>query len=155
MSNIDQSALDQAKEMLATSVPFAQHVGVSVTSVVDGLAMATLGDDEFTKNHVGIHHSGALFTVGQAASGAALAGVMADVLLEMHPLVKSASISYRKPASGVITATASTSKPGSKARSEYAANGRTTFLIDVSMTNSDGDEVASMNVEWVVTRPTG
>lgn len=153
MSDIDQAALDFVKELLGTAVPFANHVGITITSLADGMAMATLPDEPFTKNHVATHHAGALFTVAEAASGAALAGVMADVLTEMRPLVSSSTISYRKPAVGVITATASTSKPGSTARSEYATDGRTSFEIDVSLTNTDGDEVASMTVDWVVTRP--
>lgn len=155
MSEIDQAALDFVKDVLGSAVPFATHVGVTVTVVTDGMAMATLVDEPHTKNHVATQHAGALFTVAEAASGAALAGVMANVLTEMHPVVKSSTISYRKPATGVITATASTSKPGSKARAEYAADGRTAFDIEVSMTNRDGDEVASMTVGWVVTRPSG
>lgn len=153
MSEIDRAALDAVKELLGTAVPFASHVGITITSVADGLAMATLADEPFTKNHVATHHAGALFTVAEAASGAALAGVMADVLTEMRPLVTSSTISYRKPAVGVITATASTSKPGSKARAEYAADGRTGFEIEVSLNNTDGEEVASMTVEWVVSGP--
>jgi uncharacterized protein (TIGR00369 family) len=151
MSDIDQAALDFVKDMLGQHVPFAKHAGVTITSLTDGTAMATLVDEPFTKNHVNTQHAGALFTLAEAASGAALAGVMANVLTEMRPLVKSSTISYRKPAEGVITATASTSKPGSKARAEYATDGRTAFTIEVSMTNPAGDEVASMSVEWIVT----
>lgn len=154
MSDVDPAALDLVKELLASVVPFAQHAGVTVTTVGDGMAMATLADEAFTKNHVGTQHAGALFTVAEAASGAALAGVMANVLSEMHAVVRSSTISYRAPANGPITATASTSKPGFTARNEYAAEGRTSFDIDVSMTDAEGDEVASMTVEWVVTRPT-
>ena len=153
MSEIDPAVLDTVKELLGTAVPFAAHAGVTVTSVTDGMAMAELADERFTKNHIGTHHAGALFTAAEAASGAALAGAMANVLTEMRAVVRSSTISYRTPAEGVITATASTSKPGSTARAEYAADGRTTFDIDVSMTNAAGDEVASMTVAWLVSRP--
>lgn len=153
MSDIDPAAFDVVKDALAAAVPFASHAGVEVTSVGDGTARSALVDEPFTKNHVGTHHAGALFTLAEAASGAALAGAMANVLLEMHAVVRSSTISYRKPATGVLTATASTSKPGSVARSEYASDGRTTLSVEVSIITDDGDEVATMNVEWVVTRP--
>ena len=148
------STLEIVRGVIEASVPFASHIGLEVTMVNDGTAMVVLADEEFTKNHVGSTHAGALFTLAEVASGSAMAGVMVDEIGRIDALVRSSTISYRKPATGVITATASTSKPGSKMRSEYHNDGRTSFAIDVSMTDTDGDEVASMTVEWVVTRPT-
>ena len=148
------STLEIVRGVIKASVPFASHIGLEVTMVTDGTAMVILADEPFTKNHVGSTHAGALFTLAEVASGSAMAGVMVDAIDEIDALVRSSTISYRKPATGVITATASTSKPGSKMRSEYETDGRTSFAIDVSMTDTDGDEVAAMTVDWVVTRPT-
>ena len=56
-------------------------------------------------NHVGSQHAGALFTVAEAASGAAFLGAFADRLAEVTPLARSAEISYEKIAKGPIEAT--------------------------------------------------
>ena len=58
------------------------------------------------RNHVGSQHAGALFSAGEAASGAAFVGAFAEQLGNLTPLAESADIAYRKLAQGVITATA-------------------------------------------------
>merc|ERR1739841_235484 len=41
-------------------------------------------------------HAGAMFTLGEAASGAALGGVLGDQLLAVRPVAADASIKYLK-----------------------------------------------------------
>ena len=56
-------------------------------------------------NHVGSQHAGALFSAGEAASGAAFVGAFAERLGDITPLARSAEITYLKLAKGPITAT--------------------------------------------------
>ncbi|MEK7247917.1 MAG: DUF4442 domain-containing protein, partial [Chloroflexota bacterium] len=97
---------DQLKTMLGSVVPFANHVGVEITDITAGAASATLPEAPHLLNHVGTQHAAALYAVAEAASGAAMAGLIADVLMSVTPLAKTASIRYLKPARGPITATA-------------------------------------------------
>src|SRR4051794_23587239 len=84
-----------------TSLPFNALIGVAA----DGDAL-TLRESETIHNHVGTVHAGALFTLGEAASGVAIARQVLSVLGGAMPVTKTASIAYRRPARGRIRATA-------------------------------------------------
>ena len=76
-----------------------------MAEVGEGRGVITLPDDERLHNHVGSQHAGALFSAGEAASGAAFVGAFAEHLGNITPLARSADISYLKLAKGPITAT--------------------------------------------------
>ena len=139
--------------MLGSIVPFATHVGVSVDRVGDGTAVATLPDAEELKNHVGTQHAGALYTVAEAASGAAMAGAMAPFVADAVSVVKQSSSRFVAPARGPITASAVATRDATDVRSEYEISGRTAFTMQVSLTDGPGIEVAEMDFEWVVRAP--
>ena len=86
---------------LAAATPFARHAGVEIVEIADGLATARLVQAEQLSNHIGTVHAGALFTLGETASGAAMVGAFAEVATQMRPLATSAKISYLKLASGI------------------------------------------------------
>lgn len=137
-------------EHLGEAVPFAAHVGVQLTAVADGTATALLPDAPTSLNHVGSQHAGALFTVAEAASGAAMVGALHDRFLEVRPLVRSAAVTYRKVARGPITASAATLLPGDELRATLDREGRVEVGVEVAMTDAAGGEVASLHVDWVV-----
>ncbi len=144
---------DLLRDQLDASVPFARHTGVRLVRVGDGEAVAVLPDEPFTKNHVGSQHAGALFTLAEAASGAAMAGALAPMILEVRPLVRTARATYRKLAKGEITATATTGRPADELRVALERDGRVEFEVAVTMRDALDVEVATLDVEWVVTRP--
>lgn len=141
---------DVIKAQLGAAVPFAQHAGVVLTEVGDGTATARLEQTADTINHIGSQHAGALFTLGETVSGAAMAGAIAPVLMQARPLVPSATIAYSKVAKGTITATARTSEPGADLLERLRAEGRAAFEVTVSLANEEGAEVATMTVTWHV-----
>lgn len=49
--------------------------------LVDGKASAQLAQRDDTTNHIKTQHAGAIFTLGEAASGAAMAATLAVVIL--------------------------------------------------------------------------
>ncbi len=57
------------RDQLNRSVPFASHTGIAIDEIRDGEAIASLEQSDVTINHIGTQHAGALFTLGQAASG--------------------------------------------------------------------------------------
>jgi uncharacterized protein (TIGR00369 family) len=144
---------DLIRSHLATSVPFAAHTGVELVSVGDGTAVALLPQQPTSVNHIGSQHAGALFTVAEAASGAAMAGALADRILETRPLVRSATATYVKVARGTITAEATTVQDGATLRGALDRDGRTEAAVEVSMRDELGVEVARLHVDWVVSLP--
>lgn len=135
---------------LRQSVPFAAHVGVELVSVGDGEGVAQLAEAPHGLNHVGTHHAGALFTLAEAASGAAMAGALAPVLLSVRPVAASAKIDYRKPARGLIRATARVAGEAAALLATLQDEGKVRFTVAVDLANADGAIVATTEVDWHV-----
>ena len=104
------------------------------------------------RDSLSTQHAGALFTLAEAASGGAMAGALAPMILEVKPVVSDAQITYRVPARGSITATALTDRPGGELRAALDADGRVQFRVGVSMRDERDVVVADLDVAWVVSR---
>jgi acyl-coenzyme A thioesterase PaaI-like protein len=101
-------------------------------------------------NHIGTQHAGALFTLGEAASGAAMAGVFAALLLEIRPVAADAAIRYLAVAKGPVRAEASVSDDPDALLNALKTDGKTVFRVRVNMTGEDQVKVAEMTVDWHV-----
>lgn len=141
---------DMIKSHLAGAVPFATTTGVEIRDIAAGEATASLEQRPEVNNHIASLHAGALFTLGEAASGAAMSGAFAEHLLQVRPIATDASIEYVKIAKGTIIAKAKTSEPASELRARMAADGKVRFQVDVTLSNESDQEVARMKVGWLV-----
>jgi acyl-coenzyme A thioesterase PaaI-like protein len=146
---IDYSAVAAG---LNQAVPFNRHLGLQTTTVAADHGVVTLPSVEHLHNHVGSQHAGALFSAGEAASGAAFVGAFAEMLGDITPLAQSAEISYRKIARGEITATARFGADMDALRAELEREGRVRFPVGVDLTDAEGTTVAEMTVNWYVRR---
>ena len=134
---------------LASSIPFVKKVGITFVDLGPEGATAVLPDDPETGNHVGSQHAGGLFTLAETASGGAFVGSFAEMLGEITPLAKGASIEYLKLAKGPIEARASVPDPdGLKAKLD--SEGKIEFQVAVSMTDAEDVEVATATIDWYV-----
>lgn len=138
------------KSHLNSNLPFAKHAGVDLTELGDGTGTAILLQSDYSVNHIGTQHAGALFTVGETASGAAMAGTFPNQILSLRPVTKDARIQYLKIAKGVITATANTVDDPDTLRKTLKSEGRAVFDVAVSLTDEAGIEVATLTVTWDV-----
>lgn len=143
---------DMIREHMSSAVPYANHSGVVIESIADGVASARLEQTTETSNHIGSVHAGALFTLGETASGAAMSGALVAQILSLRPVAAEASIRFVKVAKGKITARASVSRPAAELISAIEADGKVAFDVNVDMTNADGVTVAEMIVKWHVSK---
>ncbi|MCF6216572.1 MAG: DUF4442 domain-containing protein [Emcibacter sp.] len=143
---------DMIRDQISANVPFAKHAGITLTELTDGGGSAKLGEQAETQNHIGSQHAGALFTLGETASGAAMAGCFAPILLSVRPVAAKASIKYLKIAKGAIYAKAVTSRSGEDLQAELEAKGHTIFTVDVSLSDQRNRVVAEMVVDWHVSK---
>ena len=112
-----------------------------MAEVGDGRGVVTLPDDDRLHNHVGSQHAGALFSAGEAASGAAFMGAFAEHLGNITPLARSADISYLKLAKGPITATGTLGEGQGRAAVDGSTRtGRSSSRSMVELTDAEGDE---------------
>src|SRR4029079_13819981 len=132
------------------AIPYNRHVGLEVSEVGEGRGVITLPDDERLHNHVASPHAGALFSAGEAASGAAFMGAFAEHLGNITPLARSADISYLKLAKGPITANGTLQGEKAELLSALDAEGKVEFPVKVDLTDAGGNTVAEMTVNWHV-----
>lgn len=143
------SMFDLIRAQMGATVPFAAHAGVELLEVGDGRGVARLAQTPTSINHIGSQHAGALFTLGETASGGAMAGVFAAQILSVRPIAGGADIRYVKVAKGAITATA-TVDGADDLRARLDADGKVAFDVAVTLTDESGAEVATMRVNWHV-----
>jgi len=138
------------KQMLMSIVPFNRHMGLEILDIGPGTASVLLPEGPHLMNHVGTQHAAALFAAAEAASGGAMAGAFADLMMGVTPLARSAAIRYLKPARGPITANASVSEDHAAVRSRLDAGGKTDFDVAVELSDAVGLKVAEVTVAWHV-----
>ncbi|WP_322921978.1 YiiD C-terminal domain-containing protein [Nocardioides renjunii] len=97
----------EASSSLA-SVPILEAMGIRVVELRPGFAAAELPPEPNT-NHFGVTYAGSLFSVAEM-----LGGVLSLATFDLEgelagfvPLVKESTIRFRRPALGVVRATAS------------------------------------------------
>jgi acyl-coenzyme A thioesterase PaaI-like protein len=137
-------------ETLLATVPFARTLGIEFTGITTDRAVAHLSDIPEHRNHVGGPHAGAIFSLGESASGAIVLAAFGDQLERAVPLAVSAQISYRKLAMGPITATATIDRPRAEVIAILDAGERPEFPVQVELTREDGAVVATMTVTWTL-----
>ncbi len=135
---------------MAEAVPFAKYLGVELLEVGDGFARARLVQRPDLSNHIGTLHAGALFTLAETASGAAVAGAFSDMIGSLRPVAAGAEISYLKLARGMVSGTAKTSEPAEALRRQLHDEQKTTFDVVVELFRDDDVLVAAMTVAWNV-----
>lgn len=150
--SIDSSQV--AAGMLA-AVPFARTLGlefVEVAAEADGAVQAVvrLPDTTATHNHVGGPHAGAMFSLGETASGAVVVAAFAHVLDRATPLAVTAEIAYRKLAMGSIRATARLARPAADVVAELEAGQRPEFPVRVDIATEEGKPTGEMTVLWTL-----
>ncbi len=141
---------DAIAQGMTQAVPFAGFLDLEITSVTAGEAVVVLPERAELTNHVGSQHAGALFTVAEAASGAAFVGAFAERMGDVTPLARSAEISYEKIAKGPIEAKATLGVPADEALATLDADGKVVFPCEIELTDSSGQRVATATVQWHV-----
>jgi acyl-coenzyme A thioesterase PaaI-like protein len=146
---------DMIRSQMGQNVPFARHAGVEIDSVDKGRASARLPFRPEGLNHIGTQHAAALFALGETASGAAMAGTFAPMLLEVRPVAAEASIRYFGLAKGQVTADARVEAEPDALLEAVRTEGKVRFPIVVSLKGEDGIEIGEMMVDWHVSRRRG
>lgn len=147
--------IDTLAAGMTAAVPFARTVGVRYldlsTDPAGGVqVVAALPDAEAVHNHVGGPHAGAIFTLGESASGAVVMAAFADQLGRATPLAMRAAIAYRKLALGEVRATARLGRPITDIVDELDAGKRPEFEVVVEIATLDGTVTAELTVIWTL-----
>ncbi|MFJ9725954.1 DUF4442 domain-containing protein [Streptomyces sp. NPDC101209] len=141
-------------EMLAATVPMARTLNLEFLETTPEKAVVVLPDQSEYHNHVGGPHAGAMFTLGETASGTIVLAAFGEQLSRAVPLAVSAEIAYRKLAMGPVTATATLGRPAADVIAELDAGQRPEFPVSIELRREDGAVTGEMTVIWTL-RPNG
>ena len=117
-------------------------------------AVLRLPDQPSFHNHVGGPHAGAMFTLGESASGALVLANFGDVLDRATPLATRADIRYLKLAMGTVSAHATLRRDPAEVLQELANGTRPVFEVGITFATDDGTVTGEMTVEWTL-KPRG
>ncbi|MGH4016280.1 MAG: DUF4442 domain-containing protein [Pseudonocardiaceae bacterium] len=139
---------DAIAQGLRQAVPFVRTLGLEFVELSAERAVLRLPDDPATHNHVGGPHAGAMFTLGESATGAIVLGSFPDLLVTHTPLAQGAQIRYRALALGPVSAEATLATPADQVRATLTAEGKARFDVDVVLRDASGTRTAEMTVTW-------
>ncbi|MFD8046138.1 DUF4442 domain-containing protein [Streptomyces chartreusis] len=137
-------------EMLAATVPMARTLNLQFLETTPDKAVVALPDQSDYHNHVGGPHAGAMFTLGESASGAIVLAAFGDQLSRAVPLAVSAEIAYKKLAMGAVTATATLGRSAAEVVAELDAGERPEFPVTIEIQRGDGAVTGVMTVVWTL-----
>jgi len=135
---------------LRAAVPFVRTLGLEFLELSAARAVVRLPDQEPVHNHVGGPHAGAIFTLGESATGALVLANFAKVMDRATPLAVRAEIRYVKLARGPVTAEAMLGRAAGEVLAELDAGERPEFPIDVTVRTEDGTVTTEMSVLWTL-----
>lgn len=142
--------LPSAGEMMSAAVPMVRTLNLEFTEADGERAVVALPDQKPFHNHLGGPHAGAMFTLGESASGAIVMAAFGDQLSRAVPLAVRAEIAYGKLAMGPVTAIAELGRPAAEVVAELDAGGRPEFPVRVALTREDGATTGEMSIIWTL-----
>ena len=140
------------RRRLAEIIPLNTLLGIEIVSIGDGIAETRLPFRPEVTNHIGTVHATAIFGLAEAASGGAMSGALAPVVMEIRPVAASAKVSFSRVARTDLVARAETALPGEDLRARFAEAGKVVFDVVVHVRDAAGAEVAEVTVAWHVSR---
>ncbi len=142
--------IDVVKNTFAQAVPMVGTLSLEFTELGTQRAVMVLPDQAPYHNHVSGPHAGAMFTLGESASGSLVFVNFGDRMADATPLAVEATIRYLKFAKGRVTATATMDRDPADVLTELDAGQRPEFTVDVALTTDDGTQTGAMSVLWTL-----
>jgi acyl-coenzyme A thioesterase PaaI-like protein len=137
---------------MPTLVPMVGTLNLEFVELDAARAVLRMPDQQPYHNHIGGPHAGAMFTLGESASGALVLGNFAEFLGQVVPLAVEANIRYRKVAMGPVLATAVMTRTVAEVLAEMEAGTRPEFRVDITIATEDGTVTGEMYVVWTLKR---
>ena len=139
---------DRIKQQMMETLPFTQLLGIRIDEIGPGTSKVSMPFDTKLTNHLGTPHAGALFTLAETASGAAMAGGFADLIMGLRPVAKESRIQYQKVAKGATRAEGRVPGDIAALKATLKADGKVAFPVEVDIFDEAGTLAAQVQVDW-------
>ena len=143
---------DRIKQQMMDTLPFVRLLGISIDEIGAGTSKVSMPDDPKLHNHLGTQHAGALFTLAETASGAAMAGGFAELILGLRPVAKESRIAYQKLARGATRAEGRVPGDLAALKAQLAQDGKVAFPVVVDIFDAEGTLAAQVTVDWYLSQ---
>ena len=143
---------DRIKQQMMDTLPFVRLLGISIDDIGAGTSKVSMPEDPRLHNHLGTQHAGALFTLAETASGAAMAGGFAELILGLRPVAKESRIQYQKLARGVTRAEGRVPGDLAALKAQLAQDGKVAFPVAVDIFDFEGTLAAQVTVDWYLSQ---
>lgn len=128
-------------------IPFVKKVGITKNKNNE----LELPFTKETHNHLQTVHASAQFTLAETASGEFLQTLFPELAGKVIPVLRDASIKYKKPAIKNITAHPSVSDESrNKFNAQFEKKGRASISVDVEIKDSEGTVTCVAAYNWFV-----
>lgn len=138
------------RRRMSEIIPLNVLLGIEIASIGNGVAETRLPVRQDLTNHIGTLHASAIFAVAEAASGGAMSGAFAPVILNVRPVAANATIEFLKPAKTSLVARAKTLEEPAALRDRLDKDGKVAFDLAVVVADEEGNNVARVKVGWHV-----
>ena len=139
---------DLIKQQMMNTLPFVKTCGIQIEEIGPGTSRVSMPEDGKLNNHLGSHHAGAMFTLAETASGAAMAGGFAELIMGLRPVAKEARIRYVRVAQGATHAKARVPGDIGALKQVLQSEGKIAFPVEVEIFDSTDALVAEVHVDW-------
>jgi len=143
---------DRIKQQMMDTLPFVRLLGISIDDIGAGTSKVSMPEDPKLNNHLGTQHAGALFTLAETASGAAMAGGFAELILGLRPVAKESRIQYQKVARGATRAEGRVPGDLVALKAQLAQDGKVAFPVAVDIFDAEGTLAAQVTVDWYLSQ---
>lgn len=146
---------EQIAETIADTVPLVRTMGLAFGEVRPGYGEVFLsGERTDLYNHLGGPHAGALFTLAETASGAAVLSLFLDLMGKGGLVVpERVEVHFGRLAKGDVRAVARLEQDADGLIATVERDGRARFPVKVELRNRDGETVSELTFHWYVRRP--
>lgn len=139
---------ERIKQQMMETLPLVRTLGIHIDSIGPGFSEVSMPDDGKLHNHLGTPHAGALFTLAETASGAAMAGGFAELIMGLRPVAKESRIQYQKVAKGATRASGRVPGDLAALKTQLAVDGKIAFPVNVDIFDQEGTLAAQVTVDW-------
>jgi uncharacterized protein (TIGR00369 family) len=142
--------MEAVKAGLRAAVPFVRTLGLEFDEVSLDRAVLRMPDRDDLHNHVGGPHAGAMFALGESASGAIVIAAFGDLLGRATPLAKHAEIDYLKIAQGDVTAEAVLTRTKAEVTEDLDEGKTAKFDVKITLRDVSSQVTGQMTVQWAL-----
>jgi uncharacterized protein (TIGR00369 family) len=139
---------ERIKQHMMSTLPFVSLLGIQIEEIGSGTARVFMPEDPKLNNHLGSQHAGALFTLAETASGAAMAGGFGDIIISLRPVAKQSRIQYLRVAKGATHAVGRVPGDVLALKQILHSEGKVSFPVEVEIFDSENTLCTKVQVDW-------